>query len=53
MAYYGWGVHWTSGGFRERAKKESPKSKWLIADQCSLPQTSVTSPSGEVKTKGI
>lgn len=53
MAYYRWGVHWTSGDFKERAKKESPKSTWLIADQCSLPQANVTSPSGEAKNKGI
>lgn len=44
MAHYEWGVHWTFGGLRERAEKESPKSKWLIADQCHRPQTNMISP---------
>lgn len=44
VAHYEWGVHWTFGGLRERAEKESPKSKWLIADQCHRPQTNMISP---------
>lgn len=53
VAHYGRGVHWVFGGLRERAEKESPKSKWLIVDQCHHPQTSVTPLNGEAKTKDI